>query len=149
MPNVVVKSHLHPCWELVTCWTQGTKSTLFCSSPAVVYWALAGNMKKNCAHLGTQLSSVHGKGKPVFDICFSSFLEIHYLTCFLKAFKSLARFQLPGGRGGGSGSDSIVPKKAVFRKKCPREVCIPALRAIPHPRNGTHVQCYIYGNKSK
>lgn len=33
----------------------------------------------------------------MFDICFSSFLEIHYLTCFLKAFKSLARFHLPGG----------------------------------------------------
>lgn len=72
-----------------------SKSTLFCSS-AVLYWALAGNIKKNYAHLGTRLLSVHGKRKPVFDICFSPFFEIHYLTCFVKAFKSLARFHLPG-----------------------------------------------------
>lgn len=62
-----------------------------------MYWALTRNMKKNCAHWGAQSLSVHDKGKPVFDICFSSFLEIYYLTCFLKAFKSLARFLLAGG----------------------------------------------------
>lgn len=79
-------------------------------------------MKKNCAHLGTQLSSVHGKGKPVFDICFSSFLEIHYLTCFLKAFKSLARFQLPGGvgvRGGGVVLTLLSLKRLFLERNVP------------------------------
>lgn len=36
--------------------------------------------------------------RPELHIIFlSSFLEIRYLTCFLKAFKPPARFQLPGG----------------------------------------------------
>lgn len=68
------------------------KEHLILLPPAVVYWALAGNMKKNCARLGTRLHSVHGKRKPVFDICFSSFSEIRYLTCFLKHSNPLPGF---------------------------------------------------------
>lgn len=83
----------------------------------------------------------------MFDIiCLSSFLEIHYLTCFLKAFKSPARFQLPGG---GVVSTLLSLKMPFLEQKHPREVCIPALRAIPHPGNSTHHQRYIYGNKFK
>lgn len=74
------------------------KEHLILLLPSSCVLGISWKMKQNCAHLGgTQLPSVHGKGKPVFDICFSSFLEIHYLTCFLEAFKSLARFHLPGG----------------------------------------------------
>lgn len=37
----------------------------------------------------------------------------------------------------------------VLEQKRPREVCIPALRAIPHPGNGTQHQRCIYGNTFK
>lgn len=71
------------------------KEHLILLLPSSCVLGISWNMKKNWEELSYPLSMV--KGKLAFDICFSSFLEIHSLTCFLKAFKSLARFHLPGG----------------------------------------------------
>lgn len=103
-------------------------------------------MKNNHEHVDAHLLPAVRAQAVLDGTCSGSLLEIKHIKLCLKASKSLARFQLP------EGALVLTPlslKMPFLEQKCPREVCIPALRAILQPGNGTHQQLCIDGNKFK
>lgn len=103
-------------------------------------------MKDNHEHLGTQLPSVHSEGRNPYltllklilrNTLFNVLSESIQIPCWVSAPRRGAVLTL------------LSLKMLFLEHKCPRKVCVPALRAIPHPGNGTHHQRYIYGNKFK